>query len=226
MNENFSGILAAPVNQHVLSVFHGNKLVQYALDSNADIYRNNNEVNASALKQGDEVFVRVENSRVVLVTVTKTVEQSVSFTGTVSLVSSDNNVVLVSVNGTDTGYLANSDTKIYRGGMLASLSQLKAGDVIFAKAKPDSNLLEFVQVTEQAENREITVSGLYNGMTFNNEGRIATISITQTVNQTPQTTIYNVSPTVKISGNQTLLVQNHPVDLKIKNQLVTEIVIK
>lgn len=226
VNANLTGTLASAVGNNVLSFFSDGKLVQYALRNDADIYRNNEKVSASALKQGDEVFVRIENSLVELVTVTKTAEQSTVFTGTVKLVSADDQMVLVTVNGADTAYLAVSDTKIYRNGSQVALSQLKPGDVIFAKAQKDSITLEFVQVTEPAEHRETTVSGWYNGMTFNSEGRIATISIVQTTGGAPQTAIYQVAKDVKFSGNQTLLVQNHPIELKIKNQLVTEIIIK
>ena len=226
VNANLTGTLASEVKNNVLSVFSGGKLVQYALRSDADIYRNNEKVSASALKQGDEVFVRVENSLVELVTVTKTAEQSTVFTGTVKMVATDDQVLLVTVNGADTAYLVEAGTKIYRGGSQVALSQLKPGDVIFAKAKKDSITLEFVQVTEQAEQREMTVSGWYNGMTFNNEGKISTISIIQETGGAPQTVVYQVAKDVKISGSQTLLVQNHPIELKIKNQLVTEIIIK
>lgn len=221
-NDNFTGTVSAPVSNNVLSVYKDKQLIQYAIKADADIFRKDQKVSASALRAGDEVFVRVENYQVVLITVTKPAEESTSLNGTITMVATDNSVVVIKKDGTDTAYAVAADAKIYRGNVQVSLDKLKAGDVVYAKLQ--DHKITFLQVTELAEQREFTVTGLFHSMTLNSQGKIATISVTDTVYQ--QISIYNVSSDVKIVGDTEKLIQNYPVELKGRNQVVTQITIK
>ncbi len=113
---------------------------------------------------------------------------------------------------------------IYRDGKKVSATDIKKGDEVLIHVVGGKAV--FVRVTEKAEQNEFSVVGLFNSMTLDANGRIATISITHTVNNNTQVSIYNVSRDVKIVGNQSELTLNKVIELKGKDQVVTQIEIK
>jgi hypothetical protein len=137
-----------------------------------------------------------------------------------------NNVLtLISGNQAATVTL-NPNAFIYRGGALVNASALQAGDVITARSYNNSVIYAEVTQLSNGSGQSFAVSGTYNGVTLNNQGQIATISINQTnTNGSVQTVVYNVSPSVTINGNMANLVLNHPVVLQGNSQVVTTIII-
>jgi len=224
VNATFTGMVTATVANNVLSVYDDNRLVQYPLATNVDIYRSNVKVTAAALKAGDEVYVRVDNGLVTFVNVNKRVEDSTSLSGSISAMDATNRTVIIRKDGVDAGYLVDANARIYRDNVKVALSQVKIGDELFVKI--DNNLITYVQVVRKVEDIEFTVNGLFQAVTLNSTGKIATVSISQTVNSSTQVSVYNVSSDVTITGNAALMVLNHPVELKGKNQVVTQIIIK
>jgi hypothetical protein len=79
-----------------------------------------------------------------------------------------------------------------------------------------------VEVTTAVTNPSFSVTGLYKDMTLTAEGKIATIKIAQTVSGTVQEAVYNVAPTVSITGGS-LPAADRLIELKGSNALVTEI---
>jgi hypothetical protein len=145
-------------------------------------------------------------------------------TGTVSA-AVYNNTLSITKAGTTTQLVLDPNAFIYRSGVKVAASALQIGDEV--KVRSYNNLVIFVEVTKTAAaNTNFDVTGVLNGTTVNTSGQIATISITQNVYGANQTTLYNVSPTVAITGNLALLVQGHVVELKGQNQLVSAIDIK
>ncbi|WP_248927750.1 S-layer homology domain-containing protein [Paenibacillus hamazuiensis] len=114
---------------------------------------------------------------------------------------------------------------IFRGGIKVNPGDLKVGDEV--RLNLYDGRVVFVEVTEQADqNAEITVSGTLNSYTLNSSGKIATVSINQTVNDTVRTDVYNTASNFTINGDLSLLTNGRAIDLKISNQLVTNIIIK
>ncbi len=133
-----------------------------------------------------------------------------------------NNVLSLTKAGITSQIELHSNAFIYRNGVQVEASALQVGDEV--KIRTYNNKVIFVEVTKTSQtNQSASVVGLFNGTTINAQGKIATVSIIQNVNGTNQTLIYNVSPNVTIKGNLSQLVQNHEVELKLQNQVVTSI---
>ncbi|MNP79360.1 hypothetical protein D3C76_1771760 [compost metagenome] len=77
-------------------------------------------------------------------------------------------------------------------------------------------------MTSAVTNPTFSVIGLYKDMTLTPEGKIATIKIAQTVSGSVQEAVYNVAPTVSITGGS-LPATDRTLELKGSNALVTEI---
>lgn len=224
VNVELSGTLASAVKDNILSVYSGNQRVDYVIGKDAHIVRKDKSAAASELKHGDELFVLVRNNVAVLVNVNEAIEDSEIVSGTIGAISGDHTAVVIQKNGTDTAYLLDGATKIYRDHKLVAANQLKVGDVIFAKTLAN-NKLTFVQVTENVEQRDFTINGLFHSLTLNSAGQISTISVTQVYDEGTQVTVYNVAADVKITGNPSLLVAGNAIELKGSEYVVKEIVI-
>lgn len=140
-----------------------------------------------------------------------------------------NNVLTLTRNGEVKSYIVDPNAFIFRNGARITADGLKVGDEV--KAKAYNNVIIFIEVTKPATDPaepkvNFTETGKFQYLTLNNEGKIATIAITQTVNDTTQLKLFNVASNVKIDGNAALLVPNRTIVIKGVNQLVTEIEIK
>jgi hypothetical protein len=106
---------------------------------------------------------------------------------------------------------------IFRNGAKVTTAAILVGDQV--KIHLYNGVAVFVEVVKVAaavpvQPQSFTVVGLFNSLTLTPEGKIATITITQTVNGTTQTTIYTLESNVSITGDQTQLILNHSVELK------------
>lgn len=130
------------------------------------------------------------------------------------------NVLLVEKDGKTVSVAVDANAFIYRNGTRVELNALAAGDML--KIRTFNGTAFFVEVTQAAANPTFSVIGLYKNMTLTAEGKIATIQIAQTVSGTVQEAVYNVAPTVTITGGS-LPAADRMVELKGSNALVTEI---
>ncbi len=130
------------------------------------------------------------------------------------------NVLLVEKDGQTVSIVVDANAFIYRNGTRVALNALVAGDTL--KIRTYNGTALFVEVTSAVTNPTFSVIGLYKDMTLTAEGKIATIKIAQTVSGTVQEAVYNVAPTVSITGGS-LPATDRVVELKGSNALVTEI---
>ncbi|MNC32149.1 Cellulosome-anchoring protein precursor [compost metagenome] len=130
------------------------------------------------------------------------------------------NVLLVEKDGQTVSVAVDANAFIYRNGTRVALSALVAGDTL--KIRTYNGTALFVEVTAAATNQSFSVIGLYKDMTLTAEGKIATIKIAQSLSGTVQEAVYNVAPTVSITGGS-LPATDRTLELKGSNALVTEI---
>lgn len=112
---------------------------------------------------------------------------------------------------------------IYRNGAKVTLADLKTGDVL--KVRTYNGTAIFIEVTKRAEEAQsdFNVTGVYKDMTLTSDGKIGTITLTQTLSSgSVQDAVYQVSSDVKISGG-TLPSPGKTLELKGKGSVVTEI---
>lgn len=133
------------------------------------------------------------------------------------------NVLLVEKDGQTVSVVVDANAFIYRNGTRVALNALVAGDTL--KIRTYNGTALFVEVTSAVTNPTFSVIGLYKDMTLTPEGKIATIKIAQTVSGSVQEAVYNVAPTVSITGGS-LPATDRVVELKGSNALVTEIKIQ
>ncbi|KRE45536.1 S-layer homology domain-containing protein [Paenibacillus sp. Soil724D2] len=217
-----TGTVNAVVANNVLTLTKNGVSTPYTLHPNVFILRNGVQVSPAQLQVGDEVKVDGFNNIVNYIEVTKMAQQNNVTSGTISAAVYNNNNVLTLTNsaGTTTPYTLSANVVIYRGGVQVPAALLQVGDVV--NITTSGNQVT-IQVTKLAQdNQAIDVIGTFNYSTPDAQGKIATVSLTQ--NNTA--TIYNVSPNVVITGDRTQLVQNHPVQLKGYNQVITSIEVK
>lgn len=130
------------------------------------------------------------------------------------------NVLQVEKDGQITNVVVDASAFIYRNGTRVALGSLVAGDTL--KIRTYNGIALFVEVTAAATNKTFGVIGLYKDMTLAADGKIATVKIAQTVSGTVQEAVYNVAPTVTITGGS-LPAPDHVIELKGNDALVTEI---
>jgi hypothetical protein len=132
------------------------------------------------------------------------------------------NVLLVERSGQTVSVPVDASAFIFRNGARVALTSLVAGDTL--KIRTYNGVALFVEVTTAAtvDQSAFTVYGIYSNITLTAEGKIATVSISQSVNSTVQEAVYNVSPTVTITGG-TLPAPNRVLELKGSNAVVTQI---
>ncbi|CAM3428282.1 S-layer homology domain-containing protein [Marinicrinis lubricantis] len=226
-----TGQLAAEVNNNVLLIAtEEGRNVQLALDPNAYIFRDGKKAAPSELEPGDELFVHTYNNVVVFVEVTKKAveqeeqEQETTVVGTVTTNDTEDAELTLNVDGKSVEYDVYADAEIFRNNQASKLSDIKVGDVVFAKVV--GNEIRYLNVVMTTEQNQFKVNGYFTGYTLNTEGKIAAISIKNSVSDDSQITIYAVSPNVKIVGNPADLVENRAVELIGSQQIITEIRIK
>lgn len=133
-----------------------------------------------------------------------------------------NNVLQLEKNGQTVSVAVDPNAFVFRNGARVALTNLVAGDTL--KVRTYNNVAIFVEVTKlaTADQSAFTVYGVYSNMALTAEGKIGTITITQNLNSSVQEAVYQVSPTVSITGG-TLPATNHVLELKGTNSVVTEI---
>ncbi|WJH32401.1 S-layer homology domain-containing protein [Paenibacillus sp. CC-CFT747] len=148
--------------------------------------------------------------------------------GKVSAISG--NVLTINKDGKETQVTLDPATFVFRNGTRAAITDLQVGDVV--KVRVYNNIAVFVEVLKASDDKQqFTVDGVFNYATWNNQGKIASVTITQSVydnvygNQT-QVKTYNVAPELKIIGDAAKLVPNALVQLKGWENLVRSIEIK
>jgi hypothetical protein len=115
---------------------------------------------------------------------------------------------------------------IYRNGVKVAASAIAVGDQV--KIHLYNGVAVFVEVVNLAavvpvQPQSFTVVGLYTNLTRDAQGKIATITVLQTVNGASQTTTYTVVNTANIVGDQTLFVSNHSLELRGTGTIVNYI---
>jgi hypothetical protein len=231
-----TGTVAAPVlNPGTLAVTSGGQNYSLQLSTNAFVYRNGVQTGLAALQQGDVIAAHYYNNTVLYAEVTQlagggssTLPSISQVTGTLASVVSGNNLSVWS-GGQISNYVLNSNAFIYRGGTQVNASALQAGDVLNFVSY--NGTVIFIEVTQAAGGsaQNFTVAGTFNQVTLNSEGRIATISLTQTVSGgTNQTLTYNVASNVTVYGDARKLNQTQPVSVILQGsgQTVTAIYIQ
>jgi hypothetical protein len=140
------------------------------------------------------------------------------------LAPASGNVLLVDRSGTPVPVQVDPNAFIFKNGAKVALTSLVVGDTV--KIRTYNNVALFIEVTTAApttpQQQLFTVFGLYSDVTLGADGKIATIKITQTVNSTVQEAVYNVSPSVTITGG-TLPAVNHLLELSGQDSVVTQI---
>ncbi|UKS27597.1 S-layer homology domain-containing protein [Paenibacillus sp. HWE-109] len=145
-------------------------------------------------------------------------------TGTVNAIVY-NNVLSVTKAGVVTQYVLHPDAFILRNGVKVAASALQIGDQV--KVRTFNNTVVFIEVTTLGQvNQTFDVLGTLNATTVNGQGKITTISINQNINGVNQTTVYNVSANVALTGNLGSFTSGHLIQLKGQNQEVTSIDVK
>jgi hypothetical protein len=229
---DMTGTVTAPVSNNLLIITGGGQTFSLTLNTNAFIYRNGVQTMAAAVQTGDVITVHYYNGVVLYAEVSQLAGGSASPLPTISQISGTvvtaANNVLVLVSGTQTIALTlNANAFITRAGVQVSASSLQAGDVITVRSYNNNVIYAEVTQLSNGSSQSFSVSGTYNGMTLNNQGQIATISINQTgSNGSVVTTVYSVSSSVTINGNMSNLVQNHAIFLQGTGQLVNTITIQ
>jgi hypothetical protein len=220
-----TGTVNTVVTNNVLSLTNLGTSTQYVLHPDAFILRNGVKVAASALQVGDEVKVRTFNNTVVFVEVTKLAGQQTDVTsGTISTAVYNNTLTLTN-SGVAYPYTLSSNVVVYRNGAQVAASALQVGDEV--NIRTTGNQVYYIEVTKLAQvNQSFDVLGVLNSTTLTSQGKIATVSITQNINGANQTTIYNVSADVALTGNLSSFTQGHLIEIKGQNFVVTSIDVK
>jgi hypothetical protein len=139
-----------------------------------------------------------------------------SVKGTVSAVVYGNALTLNN-NGTITTYIVDPNAFIFRNGAKVAISALQVGDVISAKSY--NQVVIFIEVTKPAVNTtepivNFSEEGKYQYHTMNTNGKIATIAISQTVNNQTVVKLFEVSENVTVSPANQILIFDRAIVIK------------
>lgn len=132
------------------------------------------------------------------------------------------NTLLVDQKGKITSVAVDPAAFIFRNGIRTGLDSVAAGDTV--KIRTYNNVALFIEVVTPvaAPSNAFTVYGVYSSILLGTDGKVASISIKQTNNTTVQEAVYQVSPSVVITGG-TLPAENRVLELKGDNGVVKEI---
>ncbi|HEX7056416.1 MAG TPA: S-layer homology domain-containing protein [Bacilli bacterium] len=227
VQETFTAKVAAPVDsENRITLRKNNADVTYTFADNAIIYRNGAVVRKTAVKAGDTVFVRATNQVIQLLQVIQTVNERAEYTGKITAVNTNANVLTISKDNQTSTFTVDANALIIRKGTVTTLAALKTGDEVKVLTLDNKVMYVLVMAAVEDQVQSFTVDGLYHSLTLNSKGEIATISVTQSVYENPQISVYNVAPNVTITGNTANLVPLHPIKLYGENQVVNKIEIK
>ncbi|REE86245.1 S-layer family protein [Paenibacillus taihuensis] len=146
-----------------------------------------------------------------------------AITGKLKAAASNGSITVVKADNTEAALTLDPNVFIFRNDVKAAATALKAGDEVLVRTF--NGKVVFIEVTKPAaETPAVTTqAGLFNAFSLNADGKIATVSITQTVNNSTQALVLNVAPDVIIVGDQTKLVVGHAVELTVINNIVYSI---
>lgn len=227
---DFTGAaLTAAVSNNTLTFTKDGQSYSYPLASNVTIVRNGaSNVSVSELKNGDIVTVRISGGKAYFIEVTTAaVDQQRDFTGAALTAAVSNNTLTFTKDGQTYSYpLASNVTIVRNGASNVNASELRSGDIVTARVS--GGKVYFVEVTTLAEQQtNFTVLGTFNSYTLNSNGKIATISINQTLdNGNVQTAVYNTTTDLTIQGNMSDLTPNRSIELRGWDQVVHTVVIR
>ncbi|SEN76712.1 S-layer homology domain-containing protein [Paenibacillus sp. OV219] len=146
-----------------------------------------------------------------------------AITGKLKAAASNGSIVVVKSDNKEVALTLDPNVFIFRDNVKVAATALKAGDEVLVRTY--NNKVVFVEVTKLAAQQPVVVmqAGLFNSFSLNAQGRVATVSITQTVNGTTTALVLNVAPDVAFVGDTSLLVNGHAVELVVINNIVTSI---
>jgi hypothetical protein len=216
-----SGIISSKTDT-TLTLTKSGVTSTFTLHSDVIVYRNGVRATAADLKVGDEVNIRFSDNKVIYIEVTKPVQVIIN-SGTIS--AKTNTTLTLTKSGVTSTFTLHSDVIVYRNNVKATAADLKVGDEV--NIRFSDNKVIIIEVTKMvAPDVTLDIVGKLKGTTVNAKGELAKISIAQTINGIEQTTIYNVSPNVTLSGNLAMFVDGHLIQLKGVNAVVTSIIIQ
>ncbi len=146
--------------------------------------------------------------------------------GTIAAVV-NNATLTLNHNGHITAYIVDPNAFIFRNGAKVAASELKVGDVISAKSY--NNVVIFIEVTKPITDNSVPVTtfseeGKYQYHTMNTSGKIATIALSQTVNNQTTVKLFEVSEQVTVTPANQILILDRTIVLKGTKQGNTQIV--
>jgi hypothetical protein len=216
-----SGIISAKTNT-TLTLTKSGVTSTFTLHSDVIVYRNGVKATVADLKVGDDVNIRFSDNKVIFIEVTIPVQVIIN-SGTIS--AKTNTTLTLTKSGVTSTFTLHTDVIVYRNGVKAAAADLKVGDEVSIRFS-ESKVI-YIEVTKMVvPDVTLDIIGALKATTVDAMGELATISIAQTINGNEQTTIYNVSPNVTLSGNLALFVTGHLIQLKGTNMLITAIIIK
>lgn len=133
------------------------------------------------------------------------------------------NTLSLNVNSVTQVVYLDPNAFIYSGGVKVTAADLKVGDEVRIRLYNDVAI--FVEVIK-SKPAAFTVDGNFSSMTLSAQGKIATVSVSQTINGAVQTITYNFASDVTITGDMSQLVPNHPIELKGTGTSVNSLQIK
>lgn len=147
-----------------------------------------------------------------------------AITGKLKAAASNSQITITQANGTDLTLSLDPNVFIFRDDKKASVSALRAGDELLVRTY--QNKVVFIEVTKKADESKIfDVTGKINTITYNANGKLATISISKQEGNQTIVTIYNVADNAIITGDRDDLVTGHEVRIQGKDGVIAGITI-
>ncbi|GMK41117.1 hypothetical protein PCCS19_41730 [Paenibacillus sp. CCS19] len=171
-SETISGTLKASASNNSIVVVKADKTEStLTIDSKAIILRNNKKAALADLKAGDEVLVRTNNGKVIYIEVTKPAQEaptSETITGTLKASASNNSIVVVKADKTESTLTIDSKVIVLRDNKKAALKDLKAGDEVTVRTY-NGNVI-YIEVTKLAQEAPTTetINGTLKAAVSNN----------------------------------------------------------
>ncbi|WP_164472597.1 S-layer homology domain-containing protein [Cohnella candidum] len=149
--------------------------------------------------------------------------QAQAITGTVTAnVYGSTSITVKKADNTSVTVPLDANVFVFRNGIKSPASAILAGDEVLVRTYEGKAV--FIEVTKTAQAAvQFTDAGKISSFTFDASGKIATLSLTRDVNGTTSTIVYNVDPSVKITGGNGVLAASLVVIVKGENTLVKEI---
>lgn len=148
-----------------------------------------------------------------------------AITGKLKAAASNGQITLTQSNGTELTLGLDPNVFIFRDDKKVAVSALKAGDELLVRTY--QNKVVFIEVTKEAaeESNVFDVTGKINTITYNPNGKLATISISKQEGNQTIVTIYNVAENALIAGDRDDLVTGNEVRIQGKDGVIAGITI-